>query len=147
MVAVLVGVPLIALTTAFLLRRKTGRLAKFVWIASCVISIPLIGGAVILGLLFSVFAGIPDTYQTVFSPDHKIAARLEIAGRGETSVILYEHHGFLTHPVFEESYSSAEEIQWNGNRESQVFYRGSGNDCSSTAEVKVICIPLPPYTH
>lgn len=87
----------------------------------------------------------------IYSPSRKFAARANEfyygATGGDTSVTLHWAHGFRSHTVYFGDWKSVEpkDIQWKSDSSLTIDYdaryEGIMRSCSSTSQVKVVCVP------
>jgi hypothetical protein len=115
------------------------------------ICVPLGAITSLLMLLLTAASGSVSHSPPIYSPSGNLAARIENADEGatggSTSVELYWAHGFEKKDVYLGGWKSVEpsDIQWVGNTELTIRYASGYNadtlHCTSTASVKVSCIP------
>lgn len=115
-----------------------------VWFVSILLTVP---GA--SGVLFLLVFPNPVSYSApVYSPDHKMAARVRIYdasgfGGADNTVELFAAHGFERQDVFFGEYGSIDirDVRWQSNSELEVGYHGTRYTCTNAFSVRVRCVP------
>jgi hypothetical protein len=105
--------------------------------------------ATLLAVLFLLLqwkaAGCISYSSAVYSPDHRMAARIrtddEGATGGNSTVELFDVHGLLQYDVYWGSWNSVEPgwVRWIDATHLRIEYDGTSYFCKSTRKVKVEC--------
>jgi hypothetical protein len=124
------------------IRIRSGALRIFLRI----FSVPVVLAGALSLLLQWTAIGCQSYSGPVFSPNGKMAVRVstaDLGGLGGSSAVeLYAEHGFITDTAFAGEFASVDPagIQWRGDSELDVFYRGKPYLCQDVYHVKVHCI-------
>ena len=104
----------------------------------------------ILGLfigLMTLPTGCFSESKLIYSPNHTKGARILTSDRGglggDTSVVVFSHHGLSAGGGFSGSWKSVEEkdIVWESDKELRISYVGNMTSCESAPDLKVQCVP------
>ena len=147
----IVTATVVAATAAmWLVRHKTVVIKVIVGIFS--VPLGLLGVSLLCLIVLSQLMGCDVHGIPRYSPNGKIAARIETSSEGalggDTFVTIYAAHGFTTKTIFAGDWRSVEDrdIQWLDDSHLVIHYvpyreRDVRNSCEDTRNVHVTCVP------